>query len=216
MSFRTDLQELSDNMIHELVTRTRTVRRFQENKPIEDATIQGLVQLARLGGSARNSQPLRYMIVIEEEMRARVFPHLGWAGYLRDWSGPEEGERPSAYIICLLVKDRCVGPEYEAHFDLGISTQNILLGAAEQGIYGCRIGSFSKKLAHDVEIDNDHKILLVLALGYPAEQIVLEEVQDDDVRYWRDNQGVHHVPKRPLNDIIYPVTTEGSGSGIHV
>ena len=198
-------------MIRELVTQTRTVRRFQENKALSRATVEELVQLARFGGSARNSQPLRYMIITEKNMRARVFPHLGWAGYLRDWAGPEEGERPTAYILCLLTKKRCVGPEHEAYFDLGISTQNILLGAAEKGIFGCRIGSFSKNLAANMGIGDDHKVLLVLALGYPAEKVVIEEVASDgDVRYWRDSQGVHHVPKRILTDILYPVPGEDS------
>lgn len=192
-------------MIRELVEKTRTVRRFQENKSLDQSTLIELVQLARFGGSARNGQPLRYMIVTETETRSQVFPHLGWAGYLTDWTGPGEGERPTAYIICLLAKDRCLGPEHEAHFDLGISTQNMLLAAAEKGIFGCRIGSFSKKLADDLGIENNHKVLLVLALGYPAEKIVIEEMKSQDsIRYWRDKQGVHHVPKRSLDDILYP------------
>lgn len=192
-------------MIRELVKETRTVRRFDENRTIDLGTIKDLVQLACFGGSARNSQPLRYMIVTEEEMRTLIFRHLGWAGYLTDWSGPEQGERPAAYIICLLVKDRCIGPEHEAHFDLGISSQNILLGAAEKGIFGCRIGSFSKKLAEDIGIDDEHKVLLVLALGYPAEKVVIEEMSSTStIRYWRDEHGVHHVPKRSLEDILYP------------
>lgn len=191
--------------INELVKITRTVRRFEENKTLDQNTLESLVDLTRFGGSARNSQPLRYMVVTDKEMRERIFPHLGWAGYLADWQGPSPGERPTAYILCLLVKDRCVGPEYEAHFDLGISTQNLLLAAAENGIFGCRIGSFSKKLAQEMEIDEDHKILLVLALGYPAEKVVVEEMKvNGNVRYWRDDDGVHHVPKRSLEDIIYP------------
>jgi len=191
-------------MIRDLTKKTRTVRRFMEDKVIEFETLEKLVDLSRFGGSARNSQPLRYMIVTEENMRKRIFPHLGWAGYLLDWSGPVTGERPAAYIICLLVRDRCLGPEHEAHFDLGISTQNILLGAAEKGIFGCRIGSFSKKLTKDLSIDNMHKILLVLALGYPAEKVVIENMgMDDNVRYWRDSKDIHHVPKRKMEDILY-------------
>ena len=89
----------------------------------------------------------------------------------------------------------------------------MLLGALEKGIFGCRIGSFSKNLAPDMGIGDDHKILLVLALGYPAEKVVIEEVKSNgDVRYWRDNQGVHHVPKRTLADILYPVPGEDSGT----
>lgn len=197
--------------LHDLVVKTRTVRRFQENKLIDRKTLEELVDLSRFGGSARNSQPLRYLLITEKDRRDLIFPHLGWAGYLSDWAGPEEGERPVAYILCLLVRERCVGPESEAHFDLGISTQNILLGAAEKGIFGCRIASFSKRLAVDLEIDDAHKLLLVLALGYPAEEVVLENIANDgNVRYWHDEKGVHHVPKRSLQDIIYSLPTDSS------
>jgi nitroreductase len=200
-------------VIPELVKATRTVRRFKEDLNLDQGTLEELVDLARFGGSARNSQTLRYMIVTDRGRRERIFPHLGWAGYLADWSGPSEGERPAAYIVCLLVLDRCVGPENEAHFDLGISTQNILLGAAEKGIYGCRIGSFSKNLSIHLGVDDSHKILLVLALGYPAENIVIEEIgKDHDVRYWRDSHGIHHVPKRSLEDILYQPSLASPGS----
>ena len=194
-------------MIQELVKQTRTVRRYKEEEPVDPRIVEELVNLARFGGSARNGQPLKYMIVIEKDMCEQVFPHLGWAGYLTDWPGPEPGERPTAYIICLLAKDRCKGPESEAHFDLGISTQNMLLGAAEKGIFGCRIASLSNKLSDTLAIDEGHKILLVLALGYPAEKVVVEEMKtESDIKYWRDSDGVHHVPKRSLKDILYPAS----------
>ena len=96
------------------------------------------------------------------------------------------------------------GPETEAHFDLGIATQNLLLGAAECGVFGCRIGAFSSDAVRRVlQLEDRFKVLLVLALGYPAETVVLEEVgSDGDVRYWHDDQGGHHVPKRRLADIL--------------
>ncbi|WP_198003745.1 hypothetical protein [Methanococcoides burtonii] len=45
--------------------------------------------------------------------------------------------------------------------------------------------------------------MLVLAMGIPAEEIVLEETgKEKDIRYWRDENGRHHVPKRGLDEII--------------
>lgn len=191
-------------MMDDLVRRTRTIRRFDEERNVDPAMLEALLDLARLGGSARNAQALKYMAITEEALRRQLFPLLGWAGYLPDWPGPGPGERPSAYIVCLLDTALLRGPETEAHFDLGIATQNMLLGAAERGVFGCRIGAFSPNRVHTVlRLEDRLKALLVLALGYPAEQVVLEEIgPDGDIRYWHDEQGRHHVPKRKLADIL--------------
>lgn len=191
-------------MIRELIVKTRSIRRFKEDERLDETVLRELIDLARLGGSARNSQPLRYMMVTDRQLGARIFPHLGWAGYLTDWPGPAEGERPPAYVICLLDRRCCKGPEGEARVDLGIATQNLLLGAAERNIHGCRIGSFSPAVSELLQIDGSrYKLLLVIALGRAAEEVVLEEAgPDGDIRYWRDRRQVHHVPKRALADII--------------
>nr|WP_320009833.1 nitroreductase family protein [uncultured Desulfobulbus sp.] len=191
-------------MISELVCKTRTVRRFQEEKSIASEVIHRLIDLARFGGSARNAQSLKYMVITDTSERDELFPLLAWAGYLPHWAGPEAGERPSAYIICLLDNTLQKGPETEAHFDLGIATQNMLLGAAEAGIYGCRIGAFSREKIKDrLSLPERYTPLLVVALGYPAEEVVIEEIgEDGDVRYWHDEHGVHHVPKRRLEVIL--------------
>jgi len=190
--------------IIELILRTRTFRRFYEDRNIDDTILRDLVNTCRLGGSARNAQPLRYMIVSSDKAKGMIFPLLGWAGYLSDWTGPECGERPSAYIICLMDRQRLKGAEYEAHFDLGIASQNLLLVAMARGIGGCRVGSFSEKKVKELFHLKDYfKVLLVIALGYPCETVIMEKtVNDEDIKYWRDSTEVHHVPKRLLDDII--------------
>lgn len=187
-----------------LVRQTRTVRRFQEDKPLALETLHDLIDLARLSGSARNAQALKYMIINEMQQRQDLFPLLAWAGYLPHWPGPAAGERPPTYILCLLDATQQKGPLTEAHFDLGIASQNLLLGAAEQGVYGCRIGAFvPAKVQQLFNLPQQYSVLLVLALGYPAETVVLEEVgEDGDIRYWHDGQGIHHVPKRRLADVL--------------
>jgi len=156
--------------------------------------------LARLTPSARNLQPLKYYLSCNPEINAKIFLCLGWAGYLQDWEGPAEGERPAVYIIIL------GDTEITTNFwcDHGITSQTILLGAVEKGLSGCIIGTIDKnRLRELLKIDDRLEILLVLALGEPKEEIIIETVKEDgDIKYWRDDKGVHHVPKRALEDII--------------
>jgi nitroreductase len=186
-------------MLNDLIRKTRSFRLFHEEEAVPIETMRNLVDLARLGGSARNLQPLKYILINNPAMNAKIFPHLGWAGYLEDWPGPAEGERPAAYIVCLL--DTRIS--LEAQCDLGIATQNILLGATEKGLGGCRIASFSTGLKNILALHDHLEILMIVALGKTAEKIALDERQPDgNIKYWRDADQVHHVPKRSLDEVI--------------
>ena len=187
-------------MIRDLVTKNRTYRRFYQKVAVEHQTLRELVDLARLSASAANLQPLKYILSWEPKKNALIFPHLGWAGYLKDWQGPCEGERPSAYII--ILNDTRISKSVDC--DHGIAAQSILLGAAEKGLGGCMIGTVQRqKLRKALEIPSRYEILLVLALGKPKEQVVIEALEaSGDIKYWRDSDGKHHVPKRKLDNII--------------
>lgn len=199
--------------MQEIIAKTRTFRRFVEKESIKKSVLDGLIDLARLGGSARNGQPWQYMPVNTPDLCARIFPHLGWAGYLPDWKGPEPGERPSAYILCLLNRRWLRGPESEAQFDLGVASQNLLLGAMMHRIGGCRIGSFSPRLAELFDLPEELELSLVIALGKPRETVIIEQCEtDEDIKYWRDEHGVHHVPKRSLKSCLVDVEAVATGS----
>ena len=187
-------------MLRDLIVKNRSYRRFAQTTAIDRGTREALVDLARLSASAANLQPLRYILSCELERNALIFPHLAWAGYLADWPGPSEGERPSAYII--ILGDTEVSRSFGC--DHGIAAQSILLGAAERGLGGCMIGSIQReKLRKALDIPDRYEILLVLALGKPDETVVLETVDSSgDIKYRRDRDGVHHVPKRRLEDLI--------------
>ncbi len=187
-------------MLRDLVRKNRSYRRFHQDVPIERQTLAELVELARLSASAANRQPLRFILSCAPERNAKIFPHLAWAGYLTDWPGPADGERPSAYIV--ILADRQIGQLLGC--DHGIAAQTILLGATEQGLGGCMIGSIQRaELRAALQISELYEIVLVLALGKPKETVVLETVDAAaDIRYWRDSDNVHHVPKRRLEDLI--------------
>jgi nitroreductase len=187
-------------MLHDLVLKNRSYRRFHQDEAISLETLRELVDLARLSASGANRQPLKYVLSADAERNAEIFPLLAWAGYLRDWPGPQDGERPSAYIVILGDTDISSA----AGVDHGIAAQSILLGATERGLGGCIIASIQRdKLREVLQIEPRYEVLLVLALGKPKETVVIDPVgPDGDIKYWRDADGVHHVPKRALDEII--------------
>lgn len=185
--------------LKDLIFKTRSYRRFEQSFRIDTKTLESFIDLARLSASGGNRQPLKYLIYNTQEDCDRVFPFLAWAGYLREWPGPEKGERPSAYII--ILGDKSVADNFG--IDHGIAGQSILLGATEAGLGGCMIQSIKREeMMDDIGLPDKYEILLIIALGKPVEKIVIDEIKVDDVKYWRDGDKVHHVPKRSLKDII--------------
>ncbi|NOZ25146.1 MAG: nitroreductase family protein [Nitrospirae bacterium] len=187
-------------MIEELIKKTRSYRRFYEDETVSEETLKGLVNLARLSASAGNLQPLKYILSADPEKNGKIFSCLAWAAYLKDWPGPAEGERPSAYIVVLGDAEISIN----CWCDHGIAAQSIMLGAREMGLGGCIVGSIDRKrLSELLNIPERFEILLVLAIGKPREEVVIEELPEGgSIKYWRDENGVHHVPKRSLEEII--------------
>ena len=187
-------------MIEELIKKNRSYRRFYQDISLDLQTLKQLVNLARLSPSGGNLQPLKFYISQNPEKNALIFPHLSWAGYLKDWPGPVEGERPAGYII--ILGDTTIRDSFGC--DHGIAAQSILLGAVEMGLGGCMMSSVDRDgLRKVLNIPSQFEILLVLSLGKPKEKVEIESVGSEcDIKYWRDNDMVHHVPKRDLDDII--------------
>lgn len=187
-------------MIRDLVLKNRSYRRFYGDHKIERSVLAELVDLARLSPSGRNLQPLKYAIVNDDKTNAEVFSTLAWAGYLKDWSGPEEAERPTAYIIMMVDKNLTSGTPA---VDEGIACQSILLGAVDKGLGGCIIQSVKRaELAEVISMPESLEIALVIALGKPKEEVRIVEVQNDDIKYYRDENAVHYVPKRNIDDVV--------------
>jgi nitroreductase len=187
-------------MIRDLIIQNRSYRRFHEEVDINLQTLKELVDLGRLSASAKNFQPLKYILSSDLRKNSLIFPHLVWARFLTNWPGPSEGERPSAYIV--ILGDTEISRFWD--YDAGIAAQSILLGATEKDLGGCMIANINREgLRKALEIPQRYEILLVLALGKPKEKVVIDTVgPDGNTRYWRDNESVHHVPKRPLDEVI--------------
>ena len=187
-------------LFKKLAKKSRSYRRFDGKHKISERTLLGLVELARFAPSMRNQQALKFLTSYEPAQNDLIFPALSWAGALRDWKGPKPEERPTAYIV--ILGDTRISTDYGP--DYGIAAQNIILGATEKGLGGCMIGSISRELLRrNLNVPAHFKILLVVALGKPKEQIVLEDVKvDGNITYYRDKKSYHHVPKRKLKDLI--------------
>jgi nitroreductase len=187
-------------MISDLIKKCRTYRRFFQDVPVSKEDLLQMVDNARLSASARNAQSLKYYLSNDNKTNELIFPCLAWAGYLKDWPGPVEGERPSAYIV--MLNDTEISNNYFC--DHGIAAQSILLTAVEKGFGGCIIASVNRdKLKQSLAIPSRFEVVQVLAVGKPKEVVSIDPLgPDGDIKYWRDENQVHHVPKRSLKEII--------------
>lgn len=182
-----------------LIIKNRSYRRFYEDIRIQRSQLEDWVNLARLSPSAKNLQHFKFHLSYTKEFCDQVFPLTAWAGYLKDWPGPIEGERPTAYVTVLLDTRISSNPWHDEY----IAAQSILLGAVEAGYGGCIIASVRKKELANIILLHDHlEILYIIALGKPKEEVQLEDAKDGNILYYRDEKQIHHVPKRKLEDLI--------------
>ena len=188
--------------LEEIIYKRRTIRRFKQD-PIPLETLKKLVDYARVAPMAKNVQALDFIIVENLEVRKKLFPLVGWAGSLpQDQRTPEEGREPTAYII-LLVNNN-IKPAY-VDFDVGAAAENILLGAVAFGLGSCWMGNVRfQKLKALLEIPDFYVIKQVISLGIPDEESMMEPFSDS-FKYWKDEKGNIHVPKRALDDVIFKI-----------
>ncbi len=184
----------------DLVARTRSYRRFDQSTRIPQETLESWVGLARLVPSSMNLQCLKFLLVNEPELNELVFRSISFAGYLKEWGGPKEGEKPVAYVV--ILGDTTLRQNFD--LDAGIAAQTIMLAANEAGFGGVMMGAIKRDaLRSDLKIPSHYEIVLLLALGKPTELVAVEEISEEHgIRYYRDAEDVHHVPKRPLSDLI--------------
>lgn len=185
-------------MIKELLESTRSYRRFDENREVSAEDMKTIAGAVRLCPSAANLQRVRVVNVTDKSEKERVFDCLGFAAYLKDWAGPSVGERPTAYAILVTTQNLDVN----LAIDVGIAAEAMLLTAREMGIGGCIFRSFKPDVISSVVNKEGYIPAMVIAFGYPSETVVIEDVKDGDIKYYRDANGVHHVPKLSCEDII--------------
>ncbi|ODS31236.1 MAG: hypothetical protein SCARUB_03657 [Candidatus Scalindua rubra] len=185
--------------VYETIIKRRTIRRFKQ-KPISFEILRKLVNAGRLSPSSANLQPIEYIVIDKPDLVEKVFGTLKWAGYISPAGNPPLGERPVAYIIVLANKKKNSGT---CERDAAAAIENMILVALEEGIGSCWLGAIDiNKLTTILELPEHIKIDSVLALGYSNESPQIEEMKDS-VKYWKDEEGVLHVPKRKLEDVLF-------------
>lgn len=183
-------------MLKDLLKQTRSVRRYDESRKIDRSTLMDIVESVRYCPSAANLQRVRVAIV-DDSLCDGVFDTLSFAAYLRPWVHPDVGERPVAYLVLMTKTD----PDTNLAIDCGIVAEAIALSAREKGIGYCMFRSFNAENLTRVLAKEGYTPVLVISLGYPGEEVVIETATDS-LRYYRDENDVHHVPKLALEDII--------------
>lgn len=215
MGWRDDMRmaklELGMSDMEDLVRRARSYRRFDEGDRVGEGFLLALVDLARRSASSKNLQPLSYAIVSDSEGCERIFKGIRWAQRLSDWDGPGAGEHPTGYIVVCARHE----PSDMTWVDVGIACQTLVLAATAAGAGACMIRSFDARCVREAvsEIDEGYLPLLLVAVGVPAETVVLEATSSDDpadLAYWRGPDGVHHVPKRSMESVLINREVHGS------
>lgn len=187
-------------MIKDLVLLNRSYRKYHNDKKVSVKQLTDLIDLARTTPSSKNRQPLKYILVTNNDDVDFVESHLKWAKFLVDWNGPEKSEQPPAYIIMLIDKNI----NEQADIDAGIAAQTILLGAVEKQLAGCILRSVNRfALSKYFNLSSNLEFVQVIAIGYPNQNIKLTSPDaEGSVNYYEGNDGTHYVPKRKLEDII--------------
>ena len=189
--------------IKELLLHNRSYRRFKQEPTLSKDDLFDLIDSVRLSPSSQNCQALKFILLHSIKSCNTLFPFTAWAGYLKDWPGPGKAERPTSYII--ILNDTNISKISDV--DVGIAAQSILLSATEKGFGGCLLGSIKReKIRESFFIDKKYEIPLVIALGKPAENVVIEDIDSGDTHYYRDTDDTHHVPKRKVEELIIDIS----------
>lgn len=190
-------------MIRDLAMKSRSYRGYDESRKVTREELISMVECARLAPSSVNMQPLRYYLACDEETVNKIQLLTGWARALPQLNLPHPGKRPTAFIVICQDLERNQALE-RFQKDVGIVAQTILLAATEMGLGGIMIGNYNPdKVREALELPETLRPMLIVAIGKPDEEIILTEIgPDGSLNYYRDENDVHYVPKRRLEDLL--------------
>ena len=181
-----------------LLRKNRSHRAFDTSYIVAMRQLETIVAVNPKLPSGRNAQTLRFKLLDAQSGGEDFCRYLHLGGYLPELHLPAPGTEPKAFIIICSTE-----PESPiVDIDLGISLQSMALKAVEIGLNALIVKAFNKKeIKETLGLPSDP--LAVLAIGKGTETIVLDEVPaGSDLRYYRDADGIHHVPKITVSDLL--------------
>lgn len=190
---------MCEGQVYDLIVSRRTVRRFRR-EPVPRESLERIANAGRLAPSAANLQPLEFVAVDDPAVASAVFPCLRWAAYIAPAGNPAPGEEPAAYVV-LLVNSNVREKGYE--YDAGAAMENMILAARDAGLGSCWLISVDKERIREIlGVPGEYRVDAVLALGFPAEEPAVEDFAGS-LKYWKDEAGRLHVPKRRLESVLH-------------
>ncbi|WP_072680941.1 nitroreductase family protein [Arcobacter sp. LA11] len=186
------------NELKTLIQDSRTTRRFKKDAIVNFEDLKEILDLARITSSAKNMQPIKYILVTNKDSVERLTQTAKWAAHLKDWEQKED-EKPSAFI--LMLNDQMI--DGFPMFDAGASFTAISLAAKAKGLATCPMASIDKELCKELFVIPDcYDVMIGIAVGVGAENIKLVDTKKLDTNYYRLEDETHCVPKRTLEQII--------------
>lgn len=179
-----------------LVAKNRSYRGYDNSFTVREDQLRRIMEVVPACPSARNQQVLRLRPVLAAEAD-KVLPFIRLGGALRDMKLPLPGTEPRAFIVICstAAEDKYV------NMDIGIIAQTMLLQATEIGLNGICIGAFDHE-AVQKSLELPYEPLLIVAIGKGAEKIQMVGISEDESHNYYRQDGVHFVPKLPLDKIV--------------
>jgi len=136
------------------VVSKREVRGYTD-RPVPEEILTKILQAGRAAGSARNTQPWRFVVLKDRQHRHDLATAL---------MAPRNLDRCAVAIAVVLLNERL-------RFDAGRVAQNMMVAAWALGVGSCPNSvrpDEHDRMRHDLGIPADAAIATVITLGYPA------------------------------------------------
>ncbi len=162
----------------EAIQKRKSTRKY-EQKEIPKATLEKLLEAARLSPSAKNIQPWHFIVVTDREKRKALSKGM-FAKFIKD--------TPAVIALCGNEK---ASPDWYV-VDVALAGENMVIAATAEGLGTCWVGSFDEaEVKQLLGVPENLRVVALLAVGYGAEKIDLTAKLNHLIR-----------PRKKLDEIV--------------